>query len=134
MATLVDAGLDAVGIEWFEASHLGHDAAGADELAVVVLEDQQVGVARLRPIRAAREGPLGDADAARQDLLVARQSRKTVGLMQFLQFAAVARILEMDSSSRVTISLGSSFSAMRRNRIPEWGKSAKGGLRAKLND
>jgi len=37
-------------------------------------------------------------------------------------------MLERVSSSRVTMSLGSSFSAMRGNRIPEWGKSARGGV------
>ena len=34
--------------------------------------------------------------------------------------------LEIASSSRGTRSLGSSFSAIRENRIPEWGKSARG--------
>ncbi len=37
-------------------------------------------------------------------------------------------MLEIASSSMVTIALGSSFSAIRGNRIPEWGKSAKGGM------
>ena len=35
-------------------------------------------------------------------------------------------MLEIASSSRVTISLGSSFSAIRVYSIPEWGKSARG--------